>query len=121
MLRAIVSVRSHQLRTRRLLVEKMEDRRLLALLIHDYELNGSYADEFGGPAVVPAGGTLNATNYSFGANEGLSLSNAIDSSNYSIELDFQFSTTSGYRKIIDFNDRADDEGLYNYNTDLNFY
>jgi Ca2+-binding RTX toxin-like protein len=121
MLRATVSGRSRQLRTRRLLVEKMEDRRLLALLIHDYELNGSYADEFGGPAVVPAGGTLNATNYSFAANEGLSLSNAIDSSNYSIELDFQFSTTSGYRKIIDFNDRADDEGLYNYNTDLNFY
>ena len=37
---------------RRLLLEKMEDRRLLALLTHDYELNGSYADELGGPALV---------------------------------------------------------------------
>jgi Ca2+-binding RTX toxin-like protein len=99
----------------------MEDRRLLALLTHDYELNGSYADDLGGPALVPVGGTLNATNYAFDANEGLSLSNAIDSSNYSIEIDFQFATTDGYRKIIDFSNLASDSGLYNINTELELY
>ena len=53
--------------------------------------------------------------------EGLSLSGAINGSNYSIEMDFEFGSTSGYRKIIDFKDLAADTGLYNYSTELNFY
>ena len=42
-------------------------------LIHDYELNGSFADALGGPSLTPNGGTLNATNYTFGPNQGLTL------------------------------------------------
>ena len=50
---------------------------LAATVAHIYELNGSLADSLGGPALVAAGGTLNATNYSFAANQGLSLLNGL--------------------------------------------
>jgi len=97
-----------------------------AALIHDYQLNGSFADALGGPALVPAGGSLSASNYSFGPNQGLSLSNGLSTGaatngNYSIELIFQFSDTTGFRKIIDFKDLTSDNGLYNFNTSLNFF
>ncbi len=46
-------------------------------LIHTYDLNGSLADALGGPALVANGGTLNATNYSFGPNQGLTLTGAL--------------------------------------------
>ena len=95
-----------------LLVLASADAPCLAGIIHDYELNGSYADSLGGPALAPAGGTLNATNYSFGANQGLSLSSwltgSATSGNYSIETTFNFSTLSGFRKIIDFKDLTSD-------------
>ena len=45
--------------------------------IHVYELDGTLADSLSGPALVSAGGTLNATSYSFGPNQGLSLSNGL--------------------------------------------
>jgi hypothetical protein len=52
----------------------------------------------------------------------LSLSNALsDAANYSIETVFNFSSLSGYRKIIDFKDLSSDTGLYNLHTALNFY
>jgi hypothetical protein len=89
---------------------------------HIYELNGSYADALGGPALTANGGTLTPTHYAFGANQGPSLSNGLlDAADYSIELLFEFDTTSGYRKILDFKDRASDNGLYNLSTALNFY
>lgn len=93
-----------------------------AALIHDYELNGSLADALGGPALVAAGGTLNPANYTFGANQGLSLSNGLpDPANYSILTDFSFTDVTGFRKIIDFKDLSVDTGLYNLNTALNFF
>jgi hypothetical protein len=93
-----------------------------ATVEHVYELNNSFADALGGPALVPAGGTLNPTNYSFGPNQGLALSNGLlDTADYSIEVIFNFSALSGYRKIIDFKDRTSDTGLYNLNNNLNFY
>jgi hypothetical protein len=95
---------------------------LQAQLTHLYNLNGSFADSFGGPALVPAGGTLNATNYSFGANQGLSLSSGLsNNATYSILLDFSFSDLTGFRKIVDFKDRTSDNGLYNLNTVLDFF
>ena len=43
-----------------------------------YSLNGSYAeDSHSGPPLVPYGGTLSPTGYSFGVNEGLSLSGVL--------------------------------------------
>lgn len=95
-----------------------------AALIHDYQLNGTLADALGGPALVAAGGTLGANNYSFAANQGLSLSNGVSpfsSGNYSIAMTFQFASTDGYTKIIDFKDRSSDVGLYNLSGEFNFY
>ena len=93
-----------------------------ATVTHIYDLNGSLADGLGGPALISQGGTLNPTNYSFGANQGLALDNGfVNPADYSIEMIFNISTTSGYRKLIDFKDRAVDTGLYNLDTQLNFF
>jgi len=47
--------------------------RIHAAMIHNYDLNGSYADSLGGPSLVPVpnGGTLGATGYTFGPGQGL--------------------------------------------------
>jgi hypothetical protein len=93
-----------------------------ASVAHIYELNGSLADSLGGPALSAAGGTLNATNYSFAANQGLSLQNGLtNAGDYSIETVFQFSANSGFRKIVDFKDRTSDSGFYNLSAALNFF
>jgi hypothetical protein len=89
---------------------------------HIYELNGSYADTLGGPSLSPNGGTLTATDYQFGANQGLSLSNAlVDPADYSIELRFEFDATNGYRRILDFKNLTADQGLYNLDTTLRYF
>jgi len=90
-------------------------------LIHDYELNGSLADSLGGPSLTAEGGTVGATGYSFGANQGLLLANGINPNNYSIEMRFHLYQVEGWRKLIHFKDRSSDNGLYNYFSGLNFY
>jgi hypothetical protein len=81
-------------------------------LIHQYRLDGTLADDLGGPALVADGGTLGSTRYTFAANQGLSLSGGLSNPGlYSIEMVFQFATTSGFRKILDFKDRSSDLGL----------
>jgi hypothetical protein len=93
-----------------------------ATLTDDYQFENTLADSLGGPSLVSLGGSVGAGEYSFGAQQGLSLSNAlVDDSNYSIYLDFEFDQESGYRKIVDFKNLASDNGLYNLNTDLNYY
>ena len=99
---------------------------LRADLIHLYNLNGSFADAFGGPSLTAGGsagaGTLGSTTYTFGANQGLSLSSALPSnSTYSLLLDFSFEQLSSFRKIVDFKALTSDTGLYNLNTALNFF
>ena len=65
---------------------------------------------------------MNPTNYSFGPNQGLALSNGLlNNADYSIEMIFNFSTLTGFRKVIDFKDRVSDRGLYNLDTTLRFY
>src|SRR5204863_3560518 len=71
------------------------------------------ADALGGPALVPAGGTLSSTGYTFGAGQGPHVSGAVNASTYSIEMLFSLNSTTGYRKIIDYVNRASDNGLYN--------
>lgn len=88
---------------------------------HFYDLNNSLVDIFGGPSLVAHGGTVLATGYTFGANQGLSLSNALPSGNYTIDISFLLDDTPGYRKIIDFKDLASDSGTYNLSSALNFY
>jgi hypothetical protein len=88
-----------------------------------YPLNGSFADTDGsGPALVPDGGALGPTGYAFQPNQGLHVSNVLaNPGTYSIELTFQLTDTSGYRKLIDFNDLTSDNGLYVINGLLQFY
>ncbi len=93
----------------------------LAQTGHVYDLNGSYADASGGPSLTGDGGTLGATGYTFGPNQGLTVLNAVSSSVYHIDLTFQFTDVGGYRKLIDFSDKNSDNGLYIYNGNLNFY
>lgn len=62
---------------------------------HVYNLNGSYADANGGPSLTGDGGTLGATGYTFGPNQGLSLRNATNGSVYHIDLLFQLTDVSG--------------------------
>ena len=91
-------------------------------LVHDYEIYDSLADSLGGPSLIPNGGTLNAADYSFGPSQGLTLSNALPNpAEYSILIDFSFSSLGGYRRIIDFKNLTSDTGLYNLNSALNFY
>ncbi len=41
-----------------------------ATVTHIYDLNGSFADELGGPAMVGAGGSLGPAGYSFAPSQG---------------------------------------------------
>ncbi len=95
-------------------------------LIHSYQFNSSLTDAFGGPALVANGpggaGTVGASSYAFGPNQGLSLSSGLpNTANYSLLLDFSFSNINSFRKIIDFKARASDLGLYNQTSTLTFY
>jgi hypothetical protein len=89
--------------------------------IHNYEINGSVVDELGGPSLVVGGGFLLADGYQFGPNEGPQVSSAVTPDEYSIELVFSFDALGGFQKIIDFQDLAEDTGLYSNGTNLDFY
>ncbi len=91
------------------------------VLTHDYALANKLTDGLAGPSLVSTGGTLSSSGYAFPAAKGLSLSNAISSDNYSIELQFKLSDVTGYRKIIDFKNRTVDTGLYVFNGELSFF
>jgi MYXO-CTERM domain-containing protein len=81
------------------------------------------SDLLGGPALTTLGGdfTTQAGRYSFGANQGLSLENAVNASVYTIDFVFNFDLVSGYRRLIDFKALTSDTGLYNYGSQLKFY
>jgi hypothetical protein len=86
-----------------------------AVMTHLYRIDGDYHDDCGGPDLVPAGGTLNSNAYSFAANQGLSLSNALAlPGGYSIEMVFSLSDLNDYRKIIDYRNLLLDAGLYSH-------
>jgi len=97
-------------------------------LIHDYQLNNTLADALGGPSLIPitdaasTNGTIGPTGFTFNQNSGLQLSNGLsNNANYSIQLGFSFSDVNGYRRIIDFKDRASDNGLYDLDGQINFF
>jgi hypothetical protein len=87
-----------------------------------YELNGSYAESNGGPSLVPLGGTLGSTGYAFGVNEGLSLSGTGAFNVYSVDIHFYFDDVSasfnGIQRILDFQNRTSDSGLYDRSGNL---
>lgn len=96
---------------------------LPASLIHDYQLNGNLNDVLGGPALVSNGGTVNFNNYSFGANQGLTLSNGLGGvpDTYSIEMVFRLADPTGYRALIGFKNQTQNEGLYSNDSALDFF
>ena len=81
---------------------------------HWYQFNGSLADSQGGPALVANGGTLGAGSYAFGANQGLSLTGAISSDIYTIDITFSFADKQGWSKIADFKGLSTDSGWYRF-------
>ena len=89
---------------------------------HRYELDGNFNDALGGPSLTGGGGTLSSASYDFGANQGLSLSNALSGgTDYTILLEFSFANLNGYHKVVDFLNRTSDNGLYTNGNRLFFY
>ena len=90
-----------------------------------YELNGSLAESNGGPSLVSYGGTLGSTGYTFGVNQGLSLSDTGISNAYSIDIRFYFddinASPDGYQRILEFKNLASDTGLYERGGTLLFF
>ncbi len=95
-----------------------------AAVLNSYDFDGSFADTLGaGADLTSGGGVLAGGSYSFAANQGLRLTSALPSTtDYGIEMKLNFaSTTSGYNKLIDFQDLGSDNGLYVLSGALNFY
>ena len=55
-----------------------------------YDLNGTLAENNGGPSLIAYGGTLGPSGYNFGVNQGLSLSGTGISDIYTINIGFYF-------------------------------
>jgi hypothetical protein len=96
-----------------------------AVMIHDYQLNGNLTDVLGGPDLTSEGGTIGASTYAFGPNQGLTLSNIglTNPGNYSIEMRVSLAslnapTGNPWIKLIDFKDLTSDNGLYSYDGQL---
>jgi len=83
--------------------------------------NNTLADANGGPPLVSYGGTL-SNGYTFGVQQGLSLSGTGIFDVYSIDIHFYFSDVNasfnGYERILDFKNRTSDSGLYSLNGSL---
>ena len=89
---------------------------------HVYNFNNSLSDLYAGPSLNADGGTLGPNGYTFGANQGLSLSNVFSAgSSYSIAIRSYFDALGGYQKMVDFQDRSSDNGAYALNDSPNFY
>ena len=87
-----------------------------------YELNGSYAETNGGSALVPNGGSLGSTGYSFTAGQGPNVSNALANiGEYSIEMTFRFDKITSFNNILNFNGRTGDPAVYCLDGRLVFY
>jgi hypothetical protein len=104
-----------------------------ANLVADYHMNGSLASSVGSaPALVDIGTnsfvseSVDATTcnvLSFPQGNGLSLATngVISSDTYSLVLLFRFDNVSSYRKIADFKNGTQDQGLYTLSDTLVFY
>jgi hypothetical protein len=90
---------------------------------HDYRLQGSLVDENDGLALASQGGTVTPSGYVFAAGQGIGFTtDDLVSDQYSIEMSFRIdSLTPVYKKLIDFKDRASDEGIYIWGGRLQFF
>ncbi|MEM8844309.1 MAG: hypothetical protein AAGB35_04620 [Pseudomonadota bacterium] len=117
-------IRKHILRTFLLLSIIFTSASVHAALIKSYDFNGNLSDTLlNGNDLVASGGTINAGRYEFTNNQGLQLSSALENINeYAIEIKFQTNTdSSGYSKLIDYDNLGLDEGLYIFNGGVTFF
>jgi hypothetical protein len=106
---------------------------LAANLIADYRFTNTCTSGVGGaPPLVPIGSVSFTSAEVYGQNQiiaafqqgsGLRLDApaGICADGYTVTIEFAFTAVWGYRKIIDFKDRTQDEGFYNYSGRLNFF
>ena len=97
----------------------------------NYSLNGTPAEDSGlGPSLVSYGGTFaSGGGYIFGKQQGLSLSGTGAYDSYSIDIRFYFNDVNvsppvccgPYQRILDFQNRVSDSGLYSYNGSLDLF
>jgi len=83
--------------------------------VASYLFKSDFSDELGGPDIVPNGGILQDNGYAFGPGQGLSLTNVLNPTNYSIEMLFRVDSTTGVSvtaKLIDFANLTSDVGWY---------
>ena len=88
--------------------------------IHQYGLDNSYADDFGGPSLVDHGGGFFPDGYHFGPNQGLSVDGALPQDVYTIDIVFAFADLAGWRKILDYQGLTQDSGFYTYASALQY-
>jgi len=90
-------------------------------LIHEYALEGSLADNLGGPSLTSLGGVITGSGYVFGPEQGLVFTSpTFTPADYSLELSFEFQSVSSDRKVADFLNFSSDSGLYVLDGSLNF-
>jgi hypothetical protein len=90
-----------------------------------YNLNNRLTAQDGDPPLVSYGGTVGHTGYTFGVQQGLSLSGTGIFDVYSIDIQFYFDdiyqSPNGYQRILEFKNLASDTGLYSKNGFLAFF
>ncbi len=94
-----------------------------AVLTHSYLFDSDFGDSTGSLVIVGNGGAVSSGRYTFGVNEGLTLTGGlIDTENYSIEISSEFDSIEQlWIKIIDFQNLTADEGLYIKKPNLYFW
>lgn len=103
-----------------------------AALVANYEFRNTLSSTIPtAPDLVPFGpgsyttatiGGTPTTIYNFGVQQGLSLNTAgMISDNYTIAIVFSFDGVSGWRKIFDFKNLTNDDGLYTSDGRLRFW
>jgi len=91
-------------------------------LVRHYRLDASFRDATRrGPDLLALGGSIAEGLYRFAAGQGLQLEDVGVDDHYAVEMVFACGAVGGYQKLIDFRNRAADEGLYLFNNRLMFY
>jgi hypothetical protein len=82
-------------------------------LAAEFTFANGFSSTVGSATLVPQGGQLVDGYYSFGANQGLVLSNlSFNASHYTIEMHLLFSDVQSWRKLVDFKVLGVDAGVY---------
>lgn len=96
-----------------------------AALINSYDFTSGYSDTLGnGNDLQSFGGAVANGVYSFGPGQGLKLTNALaNTASYGIEFGLTVSDFGGgaFDKLVDFQNRATDQGFYLDGQKLRFY